>query len=103
MEISFCADCRIPESPVKWRGVVSNRKARRTGKRRVGLVDDGEFDDAFGGEEGSNSRRDEDAAVDDDGPLKEGEVSYSNGVDLSLQLSVNKRNVSVFPRQRSKG
>ncbi|KAI5326777.1 PREDICTED: LOC110767208 [Prunus dulcis] len=46
------------------------------------MVDDGEIDDAFGGEEGSNSRRDEDAAVDDDGPSKEGEVSCSNGVDL---------------------
>ncbi|KAH0994530.1 hypothetical protein GBA52_018394 [Prunus armeniaca] len=92
MEFSVCTDCRIPESLVKWRGVVSNRKARRTGKRRVGLglgksrvsamVDDGEIDDAFAGEEGSNSRRDEDAAVDDDGPSKEGEVNCSNGVEL---------------------
>ncbi|KAM0992448.1 hypothetical protein ACFX13_010859 [Malus domestica] len=71
VEAEVCADCWLPESLARWRGVVRSQKVRRSGKGRACLglgkyrvsavVDGRKIRDVSGAEEGSK-----DAAFDDD-------------------------------------
>ncbi|XP_068318326.1 uncharacterized protein [Pyrus communis] len=73
VEVGVCADCWLPESLARWRGVMRSQKARRSGKGRaclglrkyrVSAVLDGRtIHDVSGAEEGS---KDADVHDDDD-------------------------------------